>query len=78
MMNIFPQKDSQPGREFFFSNPQDDSEMYAKLPMGFQYDISGKVMASPTAQSNLAKPKKRCANCTCGKVQGDSCKMQKK
>ena len=31
------------GREFSFTNPQDDPHLYPKLPIGFSYDIYGKI-----------------------------------
>ena len=32
------------GREFSFTNPQDDPELYPPLPPGFRYTIYGKVV----------------------------------
>lgn len=35
------------GREFSFTNPQDDPELYPPAPPGFSYDLSGRLMALP-------------------------------
>ena len=35
------------GREFSFTNPQDDPHLYPKLPSGFYYDLNGRVVALP-------------------------------
>ena len=32
------------GREFNFTNPQDDPDLYPTPPTGFSYDINGKLI----------------------------------
>ena len=35
------------GREFSFTNPQDDPDLYPTPPKGFQYDLNGKLVIIP-------------------------------
>lgn len=35
------------GREFPFTNPQDDPELYRTPPSGYQYDLEGRLVALP-------------------------------
>lgn len=35
------------GREFPFTNPQDDPECYQPPPSGFDYDYNGRLIARP-------------------------------
>ena len=37
------------GREFSFTNPQDDPQLYPPIPDGFTYDLDGTVRAIPQA-----------------------------
>lgn len=47
----------QTGREFNFTNPQDDPQLYPKLPEGFHYDLYGNVKAIPVFQPKLQEKK---------------------
>jgi hypothetical protein len=44
--------DPRTGREFNFTNPQDDPELYPSPPAGFQYDIDGHLIAIPSVSSD--------------------------
>lgn len=35
------------GREFSFTNPQDDPDLYPRPPPGFSYDLEGRLRATP-------------------------------
>jgi len=37
------------GREFSFTNPQDDPQLYPPIPDGFTYNLDGTVRAIPQA-----------------------------
>lgn len=38
------------GREFPFTNPQDDPQLYPEPPPGFWYDLDGRLCAMPSRQ----------------------------
>ena len=40
------------GREFSWTNPQDDRELYPRPPPGFYYDLSGRLAAKPCYTSS--------------------------
>ena len=39
------------GREFDFTNPQDDPQKYATSPPGFRYDWKGRLVANPMSNN---------------------------
>lgn len=41
------------GREFSFTNPQDDPQLYPQLPHGFRYDVYGNVINIPNLQDQV-------------------------
>lgn len=79
-------------RDFTFTNPLDDPDCYLTLPPGFKYDIYGKVYRDDGYDEDIklkdkvtetqnqnpeqTKPRKRCANCTCGAIIGKVCKRK--
>lgn len=55
VMGLFPFKNFSPrykmdittGREFPYTNPQDDPELYPRLPPGLRYSYDGSIHAEP-------------------------------
>lgn len=39
--------DIETGREFSWTNPDDDPELYPTPPPGFYYDLEGRLVAKP-------------------------------
>lgn len=44
------------GREFGFTNPQDDPHLYAAPPPGFSYNIDGTLRAVPSYNRAVNRP----------------------
>lgn len=44
------------GREFGFTNPQDDPQLYPRPPSGFRYNIDGTLQAIPFYNSAVNRP----------------------
>ena len=51
-MNIYTR------REFSFINPQDDPQLYPKLPKGLEYTIYGDIIPQYVATTDQSKPAK--------------------
>jgi hypothetical protein len=43
------------GREFSWTNPQDDPELYPTPPPGFRYDLEGHLVAIPKARPSAGR-----------------------